>query len=94
MTTPTGSREDPIYFKWLYDEDGIKWNNVILGLVVTALSGYIAVKAQRMASSSIDPIQQLKMKTAQRQITIGQSIRRLGESIEEGGWVRYERIRQ
>lgn len=61
-TEPGTSRENPLYFKFLRDEqDNIQWSKVVLALALTVLSGYLATQAQR-AGSGPDQLKAAKMR--------------------------------
>lgn len=85
-----GTETNPVVFKWFRDEDDRPdWGKILLMLGLTIASGYLAAKSQRWGSSSSNPVREIKMLAAQKQITIGSRLQRLGQSIEESGWRHY-----
>jgi hypothetical protein len=93
-TTAAGATaEQPLYFKWVRDADGgINWGRVILSLSLTVLAAYISVQTQRTTASP-DFHRTVKMGAAQRQISAGVRIQRLGRRLEAAGWTAYENAR-
>lgn len=90
-----GTRDNPVYFKWFRDrDDKPDWSKILLAVGLTVLSGYLAAKSQRWGSSAVDPVTTLKLKVAQKKITLGNDLQRLGRIVEESGWTNIERIRQ
>ena len=88
-----GTRENPVYFRWFRDEDDKPdWGKIILMLGITVVSGYLAAKSQRWGSAADDPVRQVKMRVAQKQITLGARLQRVGRVVEEHGWSAYERL--
>jgi hypothetical protein len=89
-----GTKESPIYMKFLRDEeDKIDWAKILIMLALTVASGYLASKSQRWGSSSTDPIKSLKMSLAEKRIKFGHDLQVAGKAIEEAGWKAYENVR-
>lgn len=62
-TEPAGSSPaNPLYFRVIRDaQDNIDWKKVAVALALSALSGYLAVRAQRAASGP-DQLKAAKMR--------------------------------
>lgn len=85
--------EQPLYFKWVRDADGsINWSRVILSLSLTVLAAYLSVRTQRAASSP-DLGRTMAMGLAQKKITAGVRLQRIGKAVEDAGWTAYEQAR-
>lgn len=87
------SAEQPLYFRWVQDETGIRWDRIIIMLGLTVLTAYLSVRTQRAASAP-DLDRTLRMKVAQKTITAGVKLQRAGIRLEEAGWSAYEAVRQ
>lgn len=52
-SAPANSPEHPFYVRWVTGDDGkVRWDRVVLALALTAVSGYLASRAQRWGSSA------------------------------------------
>lgn len=89
---PGTTAEQPLYFRWVHDEQGIRWNRLLLALGLTMITAYVSVKSQKAAASP-DFERSLRMAMAQRRITYGVRMQRTGKAIEEAGWAAYEKAR-
>jgi hypothetical protein len=88
-TTP----EQPLFFKWVRDEQGqVNWGRVVLALALTVATAYLSVQTQRSASSP-DFARSARMGLAQKKITAGVKIQRIGKAVENAGWAAYEAAR-
>lgn len=88
------SAEEPLFFKWVHNEDdSINWAKIILMLGLTVLTGYLSVQSQRAASSP-DFNRTIRMGLAQKKITLGVKVQRIGMRLENAGWTAYEQLRQ
>ena len=95
MTEQPGSTpEQPLYFRWVHDADGqVNWGRILLTLGLTVAAAYLSVKTQRAAGSP-DFERTLRMSVAQKKITAGVKIQRIGKHIEDAGWAAYEQVRR
>lgn len=91
MTETAGTtREQPLFFKLVHDDDGkIHWGRVILTLGLAAATAYISMSSQRAAASP-DLRRTIIMATARKRITFGMQLQRAGRAVEEAGWAAYE----
>ncbi|HEY1622144.1 MAG TPA: hypothetical protein VGG25_31290 [Streptosporangiaceae bacterium] len=91
--TAGSSADQPVYFKWVRDDDGeLQWGKILLRLGVTIAIAYLSVQAQRTASSP-DLNRTLAMNLARRRITLGVKVQRAGQAIEDAGWTAYHNAR-
>lgn len=87
------SPESPVYFKWVRnDDDSINWGKVIISLSLTVLAAYLSVQTQRTAADP-DFTRTVRMRLAQKQITLGVKMERAGKALEDAGWAAYEHAR-
>lgn len=93
MTEAGATPDKPLYFRWVTDEKGVRWDRVILALGLTVLTAYLSVKTQRTASSP-DFERTIRMRLAQKKITAGVRLQRAGKAMEDAGWAAYEKVRQ
>lgn len=88
------SRDTPLYFRWVQDDDGgIRWGRVLVALGLTVLTAWLSVQTQRSASSP-DFARTIRMSIAQRKITAGVRLQRIGKTVEDAGWAAYETARR
>lgn len=92
MNQAGATADRPLYFRFVRDDQGIRWDRLVLALAVTALTAYVSVKSQKAAASP-DFDRTLRMALAQRKITYGVRMQRAGKAIEEAGWAAYEKAR-
>lgn len=92
MNEAGATADQPLYFRWVRDDQGIQWDRLVLALALTALTAYVSVKSQKAAASP-DFERSLRMGLAQRKITLGVRVQRAGKRIEEAGWAAYEAAR-
>lgn len=92
MTEPSGTRDNPVWMKIIHDEDGIKWANLIVMLGLTALSGYLAARAQR-AGSNPDLGVELRLKIAAAGERLGNEITKVGVALSISSARAYDRAR-
>lgn len=87
-----GTRESPLYFKWVRDDNGdINWAKIAIMLAVTVLSGYLATRSQRWGSSSLDPVRTARLAVAKKEISLGHRLQKAGRALEEHGWETYSK---
>lgn len=90
---PGSSQEQPLFFKWVHDDDGgIRWGRVLVALGLTIATAYLSVATQRAASSP-DFARSMAMGLAQKRITAGVRIQRIGRAVEDAGWAAYDTAR-
>ena len=61
MPEAAGTETNPIWMRLIKDEKGIKWGHLVVMLVFTVASGYLASQAQR-AGGDADMAKSLKMR--------------------------------
>lgn len=93
MAAEAGASADrPLYFRWVSDEQGIRWDRIALALGLTVLTAYLSVRTQRLASSP-DLERTFRMAAAQKRITLGVRLQQAGRRIEAAGWSAYDSAR-
>lgn len=91
--TAGATPEQPLFFKWVRDEDGqVNWGRVLFSLGLTVLAAYLSIQTQRTAADP-DFMRTLRMSAARQRITLGVRVQRAGKAIEDAGWTAYEQAR-
>jgi hypothetical protein len=86
--TPGTNADNPVFMRLIKDEEGIKWGNIVLGLVLTAASGYLASQSQKLDVNTI-----IKMRVAAAGERLGNEITKLGVALSIVSARAYDRAR-
>jgi hypothetical protein len=92
MTEAGTSQENPIWMRFVKDEEGIKWGNIILALALTAASGYLASQSQRLGSKpGVQTL--LKMRIFNFGERLGNEITKVGVAVSIASARAYDRAK-
>jgi hypothetical protein len=92
MTETANSQENPIWMKLVRDEEGIKWGNVVIALLLTAASGYLASQSQRLGSKP-DMQSLVRMRVFAFGERLGNEITKAGIAVSIASARAYDRAR-